>query len=74
MRKEVCAKMTEAIKEAVNSLEILISPRGVQAIITVLVTITLLWLVANGNDVPEDLLYAWFVLLGLYMELPKKVS
>jgi len=64
--------MPEAIKQAGSIIQELTSAQSVQAIITVILTITLMIIVVQGQQVPDYMLYAWFALLGLYMELPSR--
>lgn len=64
--------MTEVIKQAQSTIEELTSARTVQAIVTLIVTLALMTMIVLEREVPESLLYAWFALIGLYMELPGK--
>lgn len=64
--------MTESIKEAVTTIDQLTSARSVQALITVIVTIALMAMFLLERTIPEPMIYAWFALLGLYMEMPGK--
>lgn len=67
--------MTEAIKQANTLVCDITSAKSVQAMITLIVTIGLMSMVVMGRDVPEYMLYAWFAMIGVYMEMPgKKLS
>lgn len=64
--------MTDAIKQANTAICDWTSAKSVQAMITIIVTIalTVMWIL--GRDVPEYMLYAWFAMIGMYMEIPGK--
>lgn len=65
--------MTEAIQKAGTVVGELTSARSVQAVVTIIVTLALMFLVVSARPIPDFLLYAWFALLGLYMEMPGKI-
>lgn len=62
--------MTETIRQARCAIDDLTKASTIQALLTVILTIVLAVLVINHGFIPEWLKYAWFALLGVYMELP----
>jgi hypothetical protein len=64
--------MPDSVKEHVSAISELTGAQAVQAMLTLIVTITLMILLVLGRDMPEFLIYAWMLLLGIYMELPSK--
>lgn len=64
--------MPESIKQAASIVQELTSAQSVQAILTIVLSITLMILVIREQNVPEYMLYAWFGMIGLYMELPSR--
>lgn len=66
--------MTDTIIEAGDTVHQLISSKGVQAMVAVIVTIALMTMLVLERPIPDFALYAWFALLGLYMESPGKLS
>lgn len=64
--------MTDQIIEAGDTVHQLVSSKGVQAMIAIIVTIALMAMLLLEKPIPDWTLYAWFALLGLYMELPGK--
>ncbi len=61
-------------KEQMSVLAELTGAQAVQAVLTLIVTTTLMILIVLGRDIPDFLTTAFFVLLGVYMELPSKAS
>lgn len=64
--------MTDTIVKAGDTVHQLISQKGVQALVTVIVTCGMIGMLILGITPPEYLIYAWFMLLGVYVELPGK--
>lgn len=62
--------MTEVIKDSASTLSELTGAQAVQAMLMLIVTITLMIMIVLGRDIPEFLTIAFFTLLGVYMELP----
>lgn len=62
------------IVEAKNTIDQLTSARAVQALVTIIVTIALMTMFILERAIPEPMIYAWFALLGLYMEMPGKTK
>ena len=57
--------MGETIKQSASTIAELTGAQAVQAMLTLILTITLMALIVLSRDVPEYLTYAWFALLGL---------
>lgn len=64
--------MTETIKQAKSTIEELTDARTVQALITIILTVAIAFMLVSNREVPENLLYGWFAMVGVYMELPRK--
>ena len=64
--------MREAKTITVSIVDELTSPKTIQAILTLIVTITLMVMIALERSIHDYLTFAWFTLIGLYMALPKK--
>jgi len=62
--------MTETIRQAKCIVDDFTKPATVKAIITVVLTIVLGYMVATHIEVPEWFKLAWFTMIGVYMELP----
>lgn len=62
--------MTEIIKDSTSTISQLTGAQAVQAMLMLVVTITLMVMIVLGRDIPEFLTIAFFTLLGIYMELP----
>jgi len=65
-------EMTEVIRQVKCTVDDFVQPKVIQALLTIILTLVLAFLVAYGRDVPEWYKLAWFTLLGVYMELPGK--
>lgn len=63
--------MPEVIKQHASAISELTGAQAVQAMLTMIVTVTIMILLVLDRDVPQFLLLAFFTLLGIYMELPK---
>lgn len=64
--------MPEVIKQPISVISQLTGAQAVQAVLMLLITITLMILIVLERDIPEFLTIAFFTLLGVYMELPSK--
>lgn len=64
--------MTDAIERVKCTIDDFTKASTVQALLTIVLTVVLAVLVIKGVEVPEYVKYAWFALLGVYMELPGK--
>ena len=64
--------MTETIRQAKSVIDELTEAKTIQALLVLIITITLAVMVVNGTAIPEWLQFAWFTLLGVYMELPQR--
>ena len=66
--------MADKIIQAGNTIQLLISQKGVQAMITLMTLATVLFMTANGIDLPEWLKYMASLFVGLYFDVPGKVT
>ena len=66
--------MTDRIIGAGNTVQLLISQKGVQAMITLMVIATVLFMTLRGMDVPDWLFGLMWGFTGLYFEVPAKVA
>lgn len=64
--------MSEAIKQVKCTIDDFTEAKTIQALLTIILTVVLALLVVNNQVVPEWFKLAWFTLLGVYMELPKR--
>ena len=64
--------MADKIIGAGDFVQLLISQKGVQALITLMVIATVLGMMAVGREVPRELMLLASGLVGLYFEIPTK--
>lgn len=65
--------MGEAVRQHISTVSELTGAQAVQAMLMMIVTVTLMVLIILEREIPQFLIGAFWVLLGVYMELPSKV-
>ena len=66
--------MADKIIQAGNTIQMLISQKGVQALLTLMTIATLLFMTASDVPVPEWLKIMASAFVGLYFDVPGKVT
>ena len=65
--------MSDAIKATGSFVSEVTNAQSAQFLLSIIVTITLAVMLILGKEIPDFLLYAWFAMIGIYMEIPSKV-
>ena len=66
--------MTDTIIKTGSALQLLLSQKGVQALITLMTIATVLVMVALGREIPQWLVVMASGFVGLYFEVPGKTQ
>lgn len=62
----------EASEHTINTIAELRDARTLQAVLTLMITISALFLIVSDKEIPEFLLSVWLLLIGMYIPLPKE--
>lgn len=63
--------MSETKHHAIKRMDVALF---VQAMITLILTVTVIALVAVGRDVPDVIMTVWLVSIGLWLPLPDRIQ
>lgn len=66
--------MPESIKQTSSIIRDLSEARVIQALLVIIVTIGIMVMYVTETPISSELSYIWMFLVGLYMELPSKIS